>query len=85
MDQTFIHVMDIDRWLASVTPDHLPCLTKVVLIISKDYEIIEGCNRAAAWSKCQVGVLSLWFWAGMRGCHVGVAVARVVICPVASL
>jgi len=76
VNQTFVHVMDIDCWLASVAPYHFTCLTKVLLIIGKDNEIVEGCDGAAAWGKGQVGGLSLRFWAGMRGGHVGVALQQ---------
>ena len=41
MNQTFVHVMDIDCWLASVAPYHLTRLTEVFLIIGKDDKIVK--------------------------------------------
>ena len=36
MKKTFVHVMDIDCWLATVAPYHLSCLTEVLFIVGED-------------------------------------------------
>lgn len=37
MNKTFVYVMDINGWLAAVTPYYLTCLTEVFLIVGEDH------------------------------------------------
>ena len=54
MNKTFAHIMDVDGRLTAVAPNYLPGLTKVLFIVGKDNEIIEGCDCTAARGKGQV-------------------------------
>jgi len=77
MNQTFLHVVDIDCWLPSVAPYHFACLTEVLLIIGKNNGVVERCDSATAGGKRQVGGPSPRSWVGVRGGHADSAAASV--------
>lgn len=54
MNKTFAYITNVDGWLAAIAPYYLPCLPKVLLIVSKDNEIIKGRDGATARRKGQV-------------------------------
>jgi len=62
--------MNVDGWLAAVAPNYLPCLTKVLLIVGKDNEIIKRCDGTTARGKGQVSGFPPRFWAVIRRRHV---------------